>query len=103
MPAYSALLFAILLGAGAFGGGKYARMTFSRQRHLARGLEERRVVIAADRTVQDAFRFLREERYLVLVLHENGEYLGELSEEEYLRAVEEGKWRTPLLEFLPKF
>ena len=103
VPAYSALLFAILLGAGAFGGGKYARMTFSRQRHLARGLEERRVVIAADRTVQDAFRFLREERYLVLVLYENGEYLGELSEEEYLCAVEEGKWRTPLLEFLPKF
>ena len=103
VPAYSALLFAILLGAGAFGGGKYARMTFSRQRHLARGLEERRVVIAADRTVQDAFRFLREERYLVLVLYENGEYLGELSEEEYLHAVEEGKWRTPLLEFLPKF
>ena len=53
--------------------------------------------------MQDAFRFFRYLRYLVLVLYENGEYLGELSEEEYLCAVEEGKWRTPLLEFLPKF
>ena len=76
-------------------------MTFSRQRHLARGLEERRVVIAAERTVQDAFRHLREEKYLVLVLFSGGEFLGELSEEEYLDAVRSGRWSAQLSELLP--
>ncbi len=102
-PVFSALLFAGLLAAGAFGGGRYGRIAFSREKSLARGLEERRVVIAGDRTVQDAFRYLREEKYLVLVLYQDGEFMGELSEEEYLRAVEAGKWRTPLAEILPKF
>ena len=102
-PAFSALIFAVLLGAGAFGGGRYSRMTFSREKNLSRGLEERRVVISAEKTVQDAFRFLREEKYLVLVLFTGGEFLGELTEEEYLRAVSEGKWSEPLGELLPKF
>lgn len=102
-PVFSALLFAGLLAAGAFGGGRYGRIAFSREKSFARGLEERRVVIAGDRTVQDAFRYLREEKYLVLVLYQDGEFMGELSEEEYLRAVEAGKWRTPLAEILPKF
>ena len=78
-------------------------MTFSREKKLSRGLEERRVVISAEKTVQDAFRFLREEKYLVLVLFTGGEFLGELTEEEYLRAVSEGKWSEPLGELLPKF
>lgn len=102
-PVFSALLFAGLLAAGVFGGGRYGRIAFSREKSLARGLEERRVVIAGDRTVQDAFRYLREEKYLVLVLYQDGEFMGELSEEEYLRAVEAGKWKTPLAEILPKF
>ena len=102
-PAFSALVFAGLLAAGAFGGGRYARLTFSRERGLAGGIEERRIVIAGDRTVQDAFRYLREEKYLVLVLYRDGEFLGELTEEEYLRALQAEKWQTPLAEILPKF
>ncbi len=102
-PVFSALVFAVLLAAGAFGGGRYGRMTFSREKHFARGLEEWRIVIAGSRTVQDAFRYLREERYLVLVLFDGGEFLGELTEEEYLKAVAAGKWRAPLSDFLPKF
>lgn len=99
--AWTALVFSVLLAAGAFGGGRYARMTFSREKSFARGLEERRVVIAAERTVQDAFRHLREEKYLVLVLFSGGEFLGELSEEEYLDAVRAGRWSTQLSELLP--
>lgn len=102
-PAWTALIFSVLLAAGAFGGGRYARMTFSREKGLARGLEERRVVISAERTVQDAFRFLREEKYLVLVLFSGSEFLGELTEEEYLRAVQAGAWSEPLGGLLPKF
>lgn len=99
--AWTALVFSVLLAAGAFGGGRYARMTFSREKSFARGLEERRVVIAAERTVQDAFRHLREEKYLVLVLFSGGEFLGELSEEEFLDAVRSGRWNTQLSELLP--
>ncbi len=99
--AWTALVFSVLLAAGAFGGGRYARMTFSREKIFARGLEERRVVIAAERTVQDAFRHLREEKYLVLVLFSGGEFLGELSEEEYLDAVRAGRWSAQLSELLP--
>lgn len=99
--AWTALVFSVLLAAGAFGGGRYARMTFSREKSFARGLEERRVVIAAERTVQDAFRHLREEKYLVLVLFSGGEFLGELSEEEFLDAVRAGRWNTQLSELLP--
>lgn len=99
--AWTALVFSVLLAAGAFGGGRYARMTFSREKSFARGLEERRVVIAAERTVQDAFRHLREEKYLVLVLFSGGEFLGELSEEEYLDAVRSERWSAQLSELLP--
>ena len=99
--AWTALVFSVLLAPGAFGGGRYARMTFSREKSFARGLEERRVVIAAERTVQDAFRHLREEKYLVLVLFSGGEFLGELSEEEYLDAVRAGRWSAQLSELLP--
>ena len=102
-PAWSALVFGVLLAAGAFGGGRYARLTFARERGLARGLEERRIVISPARTVQDAFRFLREENYLVLVLCSAEGFEGEIGEEEYLAAVREGKWEVPLGELLPRF
>ena len=47
-------------------------------------------------------RYLTEERYLVLVLYAEGEYLGELTEEEYLAALSAGKYAEPLSECLPK-
>ena len=101
-PAWTALVFSVLLAAGAFGGARYSRLTFSRGKSFSRGVEERRVVIDAARTVQDALRYLTEERYLVLVLYAEGEYLGELTEEEYLAALSAGKYAEPLSECLPK-
>lgn len=101
-PAWSALVFAVLLAAGAFGGAQYRRLTFARGRRFTRGVEEKRVVIDASRTVQDALRYLTEEKYLVLVLYEAGEYLGELTEEEYLAALSAGKYGEPLAACLPK-
>ena len=101
-PAWTALVFSVLLAAGAFGGARYSRLTFLRGKSFSRGVEERRVVIDAARTVQDALRYLTEERYLVLVLYAEGEYLGELTEEEYLAALSAGKYAEPLSECLPK-
>lgn len=94
-PNWSALAFACLLAAGAFGGGSYGRINFSPKRFL-RGVEERRVAVDASVTVQSAIRFLREDRYLTLILFEGGEYLGELSEEEYLSALADGAYSEPL-------
>ena len=101
-PAWTALAFAVLLAAGAFGGGRYAPLKFSRKKSLARGMSERRIVISAGRPVRAAFRYLREESYLVLVLYEGGEFVGEVTEEEYLAAVQRGDWALPLSQLLPK-
>ncbi len=102
-PAFTALAFGIMLCAGAFGGGRYGRMTFSREKSFKRGVEERRVAIAADRRLRDCLKYMTEEKYLVLVLYEKGDYLGELTEEEYLAALEKGDYALPLKDCLPDF
>ncbi len=94
-PQWTALAFSVLLAAGAFGGGSYARVTFSFKR-LEHGVEERRVVLSAQTAVKNAIRFLREDRYLTLVLYEDGSYLGELSEEEFLAELGRGAYSEPL-------
>ena len=101
-PAWSALVFSVLLFAGVFGKARYGRVNFPRERRFRRGTEERRIVIDGSRTVQDAIRFLSDERYLVLVLFDKGEFLGELTEEEYLSALAAGNYALPLAACLPK-
>lgn len=98
VPNYSLLIFAILLGVSLFGGGSYERITFSK--HFERGLEEKRIAISADRTVGEAVRFLRQDRYLVFVLFDGSEFLGELPEEEYLAALGRGEYGITLGEAL---
>lgn len=98
---FGALVFAILLAAGSFGGGEYARLTFSRNKNFKRGIEERRIAISADCTAGEAMRFLREDKYLVLVLFEEREFCGELLEEELLDELEKGNYGSSLKSFLP--
>lgn len=99
-PQWSALAFAGMLAFGAFGGGSYGRVNFSPKRFL-RGVEEKRVAIEASVSAQEAIRFLREDKYLTLILFEEGEYLGELSEEEFLAALSRGAYAEPLKALLP--
>lgn len=99
-PQWSALAFACFLAAGALGGGSYARVSFSPKR-FARGVEERRVAISAEVPARDAIRFLREDKYLTLVLFEGQEFLGELSEEEFLAGLGRGAYFEPLKSLLP--
>ena len=75
-PNVSALLFALLLFAGNFGGGSYRRIAFSCGRTFSRGVEEKRVVLSSERTAGECVRYLREDKYLVLIVYEDGEYLG---------------------------
>lgn len=102
-PAFTALFFAAFLAAGAFGGGKYGRLRFSRHKSLERGVEELRVAVSADCTLQRALRFLREDRYLMFVLYDGEEFYGELSEREFLDALEGGNYEKTLRECLPRF
>ncbi len=95
-PQWSAAAFSVLLAAGIGGGGRYARVKFSRKKSFERGVEERRVALSADRTVGYALRFLRDDRYLVLVLFDGEEFFGEVTEEELLKGVDSGDWSQSL-------
>ena len=99
-PNVSALLFALLLFAGNFGGGSYRRIAFARGRTFSRGVEEKRVVLSAERTAGECVRYLREDKYLVLIVYEDGEYLGELTEGELFAVLEEGGYSLTLKEAL---
>ena len=101
-PAFSALLFALLLAAGAFGGGQYKPLSFSRKKSFLRGIEEMRVALSADCTVGDAIRFLREDKYLTLLLFEGERFLCELTEEEYLASLRAGEYGKRLRELVPR-
>lgn len=100
VPNFSALLFALLLFAGNFGGGSYRRIAFARGRTFSRGVEEKRVVLSSERTAGECVRYLREDRYLVLIVYEDGEYLGELTEGELFAVLEEGGYSRTLKEAL---
>lgn len=100
LPQWSALAFSAFLAAGAFGGGSYARLTFSRKKSFARGVEEQRIAISADSTVGYAVRFLREDKYIVFTLFREEDFCGELTEEEFLRGVEKGEWSLTLGELM---
>lgn len=95
-PNFSALVFSALLCAGAFGGGTYGRITFSHEKNFCRGLEEKRIAISSERPLKEGLRFLREDRYVVFVLYRKEEFLGELSETEYLDAIEQFGYSAPL-------
>ena len=101
-PNFSALLFALLLFAGSFGGGSYRRIALSRGRTFARGVEEKRVVLSSERTAGECVRYLREDRYLVLIVYEEGEYLGELTEGELFAVLEGGGYSVTLKEALER-
>ncbi len=100
-PNFGALIFSLLLFAGGRGGGEYRRLTFSRAKDFRRGVEERRMAVSARLTAGEAMRFLREDKYLVLVLFEDGEFCGEVTEGELLSMLERGEYARPLGETLP--
>ncbi len=94
-PDLSALFFAALLFAGGFGGGNYVRLAFA-PKDFSRGIEEKRIALSAEKTAGDAMRYLREDKYLVFELFENGEFSGELTEEELLKILRQGEYSRPL-------
>ena len=102
-PAFTALCFAVLLAAGAFGGGSYRRLRFSHAKSFDRGVEEKRIALSADCPLQNAVRFLSPDRYLIFVLYDGEEYCGELTEGEFLSALENSEGSRPIKECLPQF
>ncbi len=100
VPQWSALLFGIFLLAGAFGGGEYRRMSFSRERFL-RGVEERRIAVSSEIPLSAALGYLREDRYLTLLLFDGEGFYAEMTEEELFAALAQGDYSRPLSAFLP--
>lgn len=94
-PQWTALFFAGMLVFGTFGGGTYERIAFDPKRFL-HGVEERRVAVDAALPVGNALRFVREDKYLTLLLFENGTFLAEVNEEDLLAAFSEGRYAEPL-------
>lgn len=99
IPNFGALFFGLAIAAGNFGGGIYSRTVFL-PKNFSRGVEERRVALSAEKTVGEATRYLREDKYLVLVLFEGSEFLGELTEEELLGALQRQEYGKTLKECL---
>ena len=102
-PNFSALVFSALLCAGAFGGGKYARLKFSHKKSFMRGVEETRIANSASCALKDGLRFLRDDRFIVFVVYDGEEFLGELSEIEFLDALEKYPYTAPLGNCLTEF
>ena len=100
-PVWTALPFSVLLAAGAFGGGEYRRVSFSREKAFKRGIEEYRVAVSAQMPLSDALRFLREDRYLTLLLFNEDGFYAEMTEEEFLAALGTGDYSRPLSAFSP--
>lgn len=99
-PNFSALAFAVLLIVGNFGGGSYSRVTLSRKKSFARGVEEKRIALSKEATAGYAMRFLGEDRYVTFLLFDGEEFYGELPEEEFFKGVERSGYATPLKEYL---
>ncbi len=100
-PAWTALPFALLLTAGAFGGGRYRRISFSREKAFRRGIPEWRVAVSSDMKLYKALKFLREDRYLTLLLFNEDGFFAELTEEELMAALQGGDYSLPLATFVP--
>lgn len=103
VPNFSALVFSCLLFAGAFGGGKYARLRFSHTKSFRRGVEEKRIAISSACALKEGLRFLRDDRFIVFVIYDGEEFSGELSETEYLGALERYGYSVPFGNCLTEF
>ncbi|MBP5242993.1 MAG: hypothetical protein J6Z36_04810, partial [Clostridia bacterium] len=88
----SLLFFALFLGAGCLESDKYGyeRMKFDLTDDFKRGLEERRVAVSAEFTLQKTIPLLRREKYLILdVFDEAGNFMVSVRQEELCRLLEE--------------
>ncbi len=95
-PAFTALAFSVMLAAGAFGGEPYSRLPLPGKGRFLHGVKESRVALDASLPLRTALRYLGEDRYLTLLLFEDGEFFAEVAEEELFSALERGDYALPL-------
>jgi stage IV sporulation protein FB len=87
----SLLFFALFLGIGCAEGKKYGydRLHFDLSANLKRGMEERRVAVAADCPLQKMIPLLSQEKYLVVdVFSPSGEPMAAVRQERLCRWLE---------------
>ena len=93
------LFFAAFLFAGALGGGgaAYVRIRVDYSREMKRGLEVRRVAVREDCTLKKMLSFLRRGKYTEFIVYDGeGGFLCELSEEDFVKMLENAQLYSPV-------
>ena len=97
------LFFAAFLFAGALGGKgcEYLRIRADYAREMKKGMEVRRIAVREDCTFKRLFSLLERGKYAEFIVYDaEGEYLGELSEEEFCALAENAGIYEPIGAYL---
>ena len=97
------LFFAAFLFAGALGGKgcEYLRIRADYAREMKKGMEVRRIAVREDCTFKRLFSLLERGKYAEFIVYDaEGEYLGELSEEEFCALAESAGIYEPIGAYL---
>lgn len=96
---FTLAFFAAFLLAGALGGRErtYLRIRADYSREMKKGLEVRRVAVRSDCTVKKLLSFLQRGKYAEFIVYGgNGEFICELSEEEFSEILENADLYSPI-------
>lgn len=88
---FTVLFFSLFLFAGALGGKDcdYLRIRFDYAEKMKRGLEVRRVAVRSDCQAKKLLSFMERGKYAEFIVYdENGEFVGEIAEEEVEKILE---------------
>ncbi len=99
---FTVLFFSAFLFAGALGGKDraYLRIRADYSREMKKGLEVKRIAVRTDCTIKKMLSFLRRGKYAEFIVYdENGEYVGEVSEEEFAKILEKASLYAPIGEY----
>lgn len=96
---FTVLFFSAFLFAGAFGGKDctYLRIRADYSREMKKGLEVRRVAVREDCSVKKLMSFMQRGRYAEFIVYgQSGDFLCELSEEEFAEILEKADLYGPI-------
>ena len=86
-----------LMGALGGGGAAYVRIRVDYSREMKRGLEVRRVAVREDCTLKKMLSFLRRGKYTEFIVYDGeGGFLCELSEEDFVKMLENAPLYSPV-------
>ncbi len=96
---FTILFFSAFLFAGALGGRdrSYLRIRTDYSREMKKGLEVRRIAVREDTAVKKLLTFMQRGKYAEFIVYDGkGEYLCELSEEDFTKILEKADLYSPI-------